>query len=227
MSASPTPVLVLSTLGLAYLLGSVPFGYLLVRFVRKEDIRAKGSGNIGATNVARAGSKGLGILTLILDLAKGVAAVLLARHFAPGSLGAPSDLAVGAAVAAVLGHVFPMWLRFRGGKGVATALGVFLALVPAVALAGVGVFALVAGFTRLVSLASIIAAAAMPLFAMLLVPNRSPALLGGVFFLSLLVIAKHHANIGRLLHGTEPKFSGKRDATVPSKGASGERKARA
>ena len=217
MNASSTSVLVpgLILLG-AYLLGSIPFGYLLVRFVRKEDIRAVGSGNIGATNVARAGSKGLGVLTLVLDLTKGVAAVLLARHFAAGPMGAPSDIEVGAAVAAVLGHVFPVWLRFRGGKGVATALGVFLALVPAVALAGVMVFALVVGVSRLVSLASIIAAAAMPILAMVLVPDRSPAYLGGVIFISLVVILKHHANIARLMHGTEPKFSSKRDTSVPA-----------
>lgn len=224
MSSSSTPVLVL---GLAYLLGSIPFGYLLVRFVRKEDIRAVGSGNIGATNVARAGSKGLGILTLILDLAKGVLAVLLARHFAFGQMGAPSDLEVGAAVAAVLGHVFPVWLRFRGGKGVATALGVLLALGPTIALAGVAAFALVVGFTRLVSLASIVAAAAMPIFAVLLAPDRSPAYLFGVAFISLLVIAKHHANISRLIHGTEPKFSSKRDTSVPDSKAVNKRKARA
>ena len=116
----------LLTLSLAYLLGSIPFGYLLVRLVRKEDIREVGSGNIGATNVLRSGAKGLGIATLLLDLLKGYAAVLIARHVAPANY----DLAVAAAVAAVLGHVFPVWLGFRGGKGVATALGVFLALVP-------------------------------------------------------------------------------------------------
>lgn len=228
MSASSIPVLVPCLILLAaYLLGSIPFGYLLVRFVRKEDIRAVGSGNIGATNVARAGSKGLGILTLILDLAKGVVAVLVARHYTPGQIGTPSDLTVGAAVAAVLGHVFPVWLRFRGGKGVATALGVLLALVPSVALAGVLVFALVVGFTRLVSLASIVAAAAMPVFAMLLMPVRSPAVLGGILFLSLLVIAKHHANIARLMHGTEPRFTSNRDTSVPATGATPKRKARA
>src|SRR5579875_2897699 len=115
MNAWPISILI------AYLLGSIPFGYLLVRVFRKQDIRATGSGNIGATNVARSGAKGLGVLTLLLDLAKGLVAVLIARHLAPGSPGHPSDLAVGAAVAAILGHVFPVWLGFRGGKGVATA----------------------------------------------------------------------------------------------------------
>src|ERR1700677_4879063 len=114
----------LLTLPLAYLLGSIPFGYILVRLFRKEDIRAIGSGNIRATNVARSGAKGLGILTLILDCLKGLVAVLIAKHFAPNDL----DLAALAAVFAIVGHIFPIWLRFRGGKGIATALGVFLAL---------------------------------------------------------------------------------------------------
>lgn len=206
----------LPVLALAYLLGSIPFGYLLVRIFRKEDVRATGSGNIGATNVARSGGKGLGILTLLLDLAKGLAAVLIARHLAPGAPGFPSDLAVGAAVAAVLGHIFPVWLGFRGGKGVATALGVFLALAPSVALAGVIVFALLFAITRTVSLASIVAAAVLPVFAMLLLPDRSPVYLGGVIFIALLVIVKHHANIQRLLNHTEPRF-GSKPAVVNAK----------
>jgi glycerol-3-phosphate acyltransferase PlsY len=114
----------------AYLLGSIPFGYLLVRFLRKEDVRATGSGNIGATNVARAGGTTLGLLTLLFDALKGYLAVLLAMHFAPNTLHGPSTLAIAAAVGAVIGHVFPIWLRFKGGKGIATALGVFIALVP-------------------------------------------------------------------------------------------------
>src|SRR6185437_5822529 len=123
-------LLALTILAIAYLLGSIPFGYVLVRIFRKEDIRATGSGNIGATNVARSGAKGLGILTLLLDLLKAFAAVKIAQHFAPGTPGFPSDLAVLAGVAAVLGHVFPIWLGFKGGKGVASALGVFIAIAP-------------------------------------------------------------------------------------------------
>src|SRR5665213_274767 len=114
----------LLTIPLAYLLGSIPFGYVLVRIFRKQDIRATGSGNIGATNVARSGAKGLAIATLLLDLGKAFVAVKIAQHIFPDDY----DLAVFAAVAAILGHVFPIWLRFRGGKGVASALGVFLAL---------------------------------------------------------------------------------------------------
>ncbi len=204
------------TLVVAYLLGSIPFGYLLVRFVRKEDIRSVGSGNIGATNVARSGAKGLGVLTLLLDLGKGLLAVLIARRLMPGVPGFPSDLAVAAAVAAVMGHIFPVWLGFKGGKGVATALGVFIALAPGVALAAVGVFVLVVAITRIVSLASIAAAAVIPVFAMLLLPDRSPVYLGGVIFIALLVIVKHQANIQRLIAGTESRFGAKKPIASPS-----------
>jgi glycerol-3-phosphate acyltransferase PlsY len=194
----------LLTIPLAYLLGSIPFGYLLVRIFRKEDIRASGSGNIGATNVARSGSKGLAILTLLLDLGKAFLAVRIAQHFAPGV----SDLAVTAAVAAILGHVFPVWLGFRGGKGVATALGVFLALIPHAALALLGVFIVVFAFTRIVSLASIIAAASFFFFGPWMSPAPlDPFILGSLLFIPVLVIAKHHANIRRLLSGTEPRFT--------------------
>lgn len=202
-------ILILAT---AYLLGSIPFGYLLVRIFRKADIRSTGSGNIGATNVARSGAKGLGILTLALDLCKGLAAVLLARHFAPGAPGLPSDLAMGAAVAAVLGHVFPVWLGFRGGKGVATALGVFFGIGPLVALAALAVFVVTLVFTRLVSLASIIAAVLVPVFALLLMPDRSPLFVGGFIFIALVVVLKHHSNIARLKQGTEHKLGEKKVA---------------
>jgi len=204
----------ITILAIAYLLGSIPFGYLLVRVFRKEDIRATGSGNIGATNVARSGAKGLGIATLVLDTLKALAAVLIAKHFAPGVAGLPSTLAVGAGVAAVIGHVFPIWLGFKGGKGVASALGVFLALAPYVALAALGVFLLVAFTTRLVSLASIIAAITVPLFALILPPGRSSALVAGFSFIAILVILKHHANIARLLKGTEGKFGSKKNQKV-------------
>ena len=206
------PVLILP---IAYLLGSIPFGYLLVRFVRKQDIRATGSGNIGATNVARSGAKGLAVLTLLLDLLKAFAAVLLAAHFAPRTVVGPSDLMVGAGIAAVLGHVFPVWLGFRGGKGVASALGALLGLAPMVAMAAAGVFLLLVVTTRYVSLASIAAAAMLPVFAMLLLPDRSPVYLGGIIFLSLLVIVKHHANIGRLMGGKESRFGSKAINTAP------------
>jgi glycerol-3-phosphate acyltransferase PlsY len=199
----------LPILALAYLLGSIPFGYLLVRFFRKQDIRASGSGNIGATNVARSGGKLLGILTLLLDTLKGTLAVLIAMHFAP-SLHGPSNLAVAAAVLACMGHIFPVWLGFKGGKGIATALGVFIALVPPVALASLVIFALIVAVTRLVSLGSILAAASIPFLAIWLVPIHSAFLLSGLSIISVVCILKHHANIVRLLHGQEPRFGSKK-----------------
>lgn len=196
------------SIAIAYLLGSIPFGYLLVRAFRKEDIRTKGSGNIGATNVVRSGAKGLGIATLLLDLLKGLAAVLLARHLAIGN----HDVAMTVAVAAVLGHVFPVWLGFRGGKGVATALGVFLALTWPSALGGVLVFVAVFAISRYVSLASILAAVAFPILAFYFVRPWTPVLTFGFLFLPLLVIVKHHGNIQRLLSGTENRFGRRTNA---------------
>jgi glycerol-3-phosphate acyltransferase PlsY len=205
----------LLTLTTAYLLGSIPFGYLLVLLFRKEDVRSTGSGNIGATNVARAGGTTLGLLTLFFDALKGYIAVLIAMHLAPSTAQGPSTLAIAAAVAAVIGHVFPIWLRFHGGKGIATALGVFIALVPLVALSSVGVFILIVATTRLVSLGSILAAVSIPFLAILLVPHRSPALLAGLSFISLLSIIKHHANIVRLLQGTESRFGSNKKSNPP------------
>lgn len=207
----------LPTIVIAYLLGSVPFGYLLVRVFRKQDIRSMGSGNIGATNVARSGAKGLGIATLVLDCLKGVLAVLiafqLARHTGL-SRAAAYDLAVFAGVAVTLGHVFPVWLSFRGGKGVATALGVFLVLSPLITACALLLFVLVFALTRYVSLASIFAALSIPILAAFLVPARSIAVMVGFLFIPLLVIAKHHANIRRLLSGTESRFGRTRKAVA-------------
>jgi len=205
----------LLTLSLAYLLGSIPFGYLLVRVFLKQDIRASGSGNIGATNVARAGAKGLGIATLLLDLGKGLVAVLLAffiaRHTLLAFTGAQAfDLATLAGVAAVVGHCFPVWLAFRGGKGVATALGVFLALVPHATLCILGVFVVVVLLTRYVSLASIIAAIAFPLFAFYFVYRPSPLVIFGFLAIPLLICVKHWGNVQRLMAGTESRFGSKK-----------------
>ena len=196
----------LISIPLAYLLGSIPFGYLLVRIFRKQDIRATGSGNIGATNVARSGAKGLGIATLLLDLGKAFAAVKIAQHISPGNY----DLAVAAAVAAILGHVFPVWLGFRGGKGVASALGVFFALTWPSALAILGIFLVVFLITRYVSLASIIAAAVFPLFGFYFVPFKTPIVIAGFLFIPLLIIVKHHENIRRLISGTESRFGSRK-----------------
>ena len=190
---------------LGYLLGSIPFGYLLVRATGGGDIRFKGSGNIGATNVARTSGWSVGIATLVLDAAKGFSAVWLAQHFSAGNI----RFMMYAGVAAILGHVFPVWLRFEGGKGVATALGVFLAICwPAVA-AAVLLFILVAVFWKYVSLASISAAAALPLLIYLLyAPGHAPPTVVSVSTLlaAVLVIVKHRDNIERLTAGTEPRF---------------------
>ncbi len=192
----------LISIPLAYLLGSIPFGYLLVSIFRKQDIRATGSGNIGATNVARSGAKGLGIATLLLDCGKAFLAVKIAQHLAPGNY----DLAVAAAVAAILGHVFPIWLGFRGGKGVASALGVFLALARSRRDRTFAIFLVIFLLTRYVSLASIIGSAFFPLFGFYFVPVRTPIVIVGFLFIPLLIIVKHHQNIRRLLNGTENRF---------------------
>jgi acyl phosphate:glycerol-3-phosphate acyltransferase len=178
-----------------------------VRIFRKEDIRSRGSGNIGATNVIRSGAKGLGALTFLLDACKGYLAVLLGGFLAV-RLGLPYGNAVAvAAICAILGHIYTVWLRFKGGKGVATAFGVFLALAPWAALASLGVFAVVFALSRYVSLASILGAAAFPAFALLLQhPEYGLWLTAVVFLAPLIVIVKHHENIGRLLHGTEYRF---------------------
>ncbi len=201
----------LISIPLAYLLGSIPFGYLLVRIFRNEDIRASGSGNIGATNVARSGAKGLGIATLLLDLGKAWLAVVIAQHLAPGNF----DLAMVAAVVAILGHMFPVWLGFKGGKGVASGLGVFIALVPWASLCILGVFVGVFLLTRFVSLASVVAAASFPIFGFYFVRHPSPVVIAGFIIIPLLICVKHHANIRRLLAGTESRFgSGARKAAV-------------
>jgi acyl phosphate:glycerol-3-phosphate acyltransferase len=196
----------LISISLAYLLGSIPFGYLLVKIFRHQDIRTTGSGNIGATNVARSGAKGLGIATLLLDCGKAFLAVKIAQHLAPGNY----DLAVVAAVAAILGHVFPIWLGFRGGKGVASALGAFLALSPAAAGCTFAVFLVVFLITRYVSLSSIIGSALFPLFGLYFAPVRTPIVIAGFLFIPLLVIIKHRENIARLVKGTESRFGKKK-----------------
>jgi glycerol-3-phosphate acyltransferase PlsY len=204
----------------AYLLGSIPNGYLLMRFFRQQDIRTMGSGNIGATNVLRSGAKGLGAATFLLDTLKGFFAVylagvlvtLLATHrgflLQQGSL--RNYMAV-AALFAVLGHIFPVWLRFKGGKGVATGFGVFLAAAPTAALAAIAVFALVLLLSRYVSLASIVGAACFPFFAWMLVQGDRPVFYIAVqFAVALLIIAKHHQNISRLIGGTESRVGARK-----------------
>ncbi len=193
----------------SYLLGSIPTGYLLVRFFRNQDIRAVGSGNIGATNVLRSGGKGLGAATFLLDALKGGSAVLLgawiAPHFAPAF--SPREIEAIAAVCAVLGHMFPVWLRFRGGKGVATGFGVFLVAAPWAAIAAITVFAIILLLSRYVSLSSILGAASFPFFAWLLVRgDRPPLFVAAQIIVASLIILKHHANIRRLISGTENRI---------------------
>jgi glycerol-3-phosphate acyltransferase PlsY len=186
-----------------YLLGSIPFGYLLVRIFTGEDVRSSGSGNIGATNVARK-SPALGGATLLLDAAKGLVAVLVARVLFGG---AHQQLVVTtAALFAVFGHLFPVWLRFRGGKGVATSLGAFILLTPKSILCMMGLFLMIAVAFRYVSLGSVAVAAAFPLLAWALHEYSDSRQLILIALVSLLVIWKHRQNIGRLAAGTESKF---------------------
>ncbi len=203
----------------SYLLGSIPTGYLLVRFFLKQDVRTIGSGNIGATNVLRYGGKGLGAATFLIDMLKGCAAVWLGGLCTATLLHGLSyhDAQALAALFAVLGHMFPVWLRFRGGKGVATGFGVFLVASSWGALAAIGVFFLVILITRYVSLGSILGAASFPFFAWLLVRiegggDRSPFFIAVQFAVSSLIIAKHHQNIRRLLAGKESRFGAKKPA---------------
>jgi len=197
----------------SYLLGSIPSGYLLIRLFRHQDIRSVGSGNIGATNVLRSGGKRLGAATFLIDVLKGSAAVGLGALIA--SLLDPSaslrDMEALAALFAVLGHTFPVWLRFKGGKGVATAFGVFLVAAPWAALAAIAVFAVVLRLSRYVSLASILGAASFPLFAWITVSGDRPFFFIDVqFAVALIIIVKHHQNIRRLLAGTESRFGDKK-----------------
>jgi acyl phosphate:glycerol-3-phosphate acyltransferase len=182
---------------IGYLLGSAPWGLLLTRAAGLGDIRAIGSGSIGATNVLRTGNRTIAALTLLLDLAKGFAAVLIGAAWGPGP-----ELAAGGAV--VLGHIFPVWLGFRGGKGVATALGVLLALAwPVAAIAGVAWLAVAAAF-RYSSLAALVGAAVAAISAAVLTDAASAALIAAI---ALLVILRHHENIRRLIAGTESRIS--------------------
>ncbi len=206
-------------IGASYLLGSIPTGYLLVRFVRKEDIRTVGSGNIGATNVLRSGGKGLGAATFFLAMLKGCAAVWLGTLAGPLLMGCSPlrNVEALAALCAVVGHMFPLWLRFRGGKGVATGFGVFLVAAPLAALASISVFFIVLYLSRYVSLASILGAASFPPFAWLLVHGDRPKFFVIVqFVVALLIILKHHQNIRRLLNGSESRLGARAHEGKPA-----------
>ena len=218
----------------AYLLGSIPFGYILVKIFRGEDIRLSGSGNIGATNVARSGAKVLGILTLLLDALKGYVAVLHGAHAAHHDLqngnialrhpDLVSHMMAVAALAAVVGHIFPVWLKFKGGKGVATALGVFIPLFPKALLVALVIFIISVAISRYVSLGSILATISFPIAACFLEDaahlnqDRSWgidwATILPICVTSLLVVAKHHQNIRRLLSGNENRLGQKKPPTA-------------
>lgn len=195
----------------AYLLGSIPFSYLVVRIRTGQDIRTLGSGNAGATNVTRIAGKAAGLLAALLDIGKGIAAVLISR-----GLGAPPALVGGAAFAAVLGHCHPVFLRFRGGKGGATGGGVLAVLAPPAALLSVLVLVLVIAWKRYVSLGTVTAAVAAPL--LVLAFQRLGRLPAGVWLplttaaIAALIVARHHANLRRLVAGAEPRLgsSGRR-----------------
>jgi glycerol-3-phosphate acyltransferase PlsY len=190
----------LLALAAGYLLGSIPFGLILTRLTGAGDLRSIGSGNIGATNVLRTGHKGLAAATLLFDLAKGAVAVVLARHFA-----GDGAAALGGA-AAVLGHCFPVWLRFKGGKGVATLMGVALGLAWPIGLAYAVVWLGMLAITRISSLGGMSAAVVAPFAALALGMRSEAAVLAG---LTALVLWLHRANIGRLREGTEPRVGSK------------------
>jgi len=198
---------------ISYLLGSIPFGYILVKLFLKQDIRATGSGNIGATNVARSGAKGLAIATLLLDALKGFIAVGIVL----GTIESYSQdwtFPALAALCSIIGHMFPVWLTFKGGKGVATGVGAFLGLAPAAIGLSLILFVVVVATTRYVSLGSILAAAGFPFLAYF-VRDISGAALLLIVLSSGLIILKHHENIRRLIAGTESKFGGKKSVPPP------------
>jgi glycerol-3-phosphate acyltransferase PlsY len=190
----------------SYLLGSIPFGLLIVKARGGLDIRSTGSGNIGAANVARNAGMLLGLLTLLLDAGKGYLGVWIAARYTGGNM----RWVMAAAVAAVIGHMFPIWLRFRGGKGVATALGVFLLICPMAVAAAAGFWLLVVLFWRYSSLGSMVAAAALPALVYLFyAPRHAPPnyVLLSTILISVLVLAKHYPNMARLVAGKEKRLN--------------------
>jgi glycerol-3-phosphate acyltransferase PlsY len=195
---------------LGYLIGSIPFGYLIVRLRLGADIRETGSGGTGATNVSRSAGKAAGLMTLLLDAAKGVAAVLLAKFVAHETFISSQWVVSAAAVAALLGHIFPVWLRFRGGKGVATGAGAMAVVSPVAAMIAAGAFLLTVLLTRYVSLGSIVAAATLPLAVLISSAITGRSIDGATLALGItgavLIIWAHRSNILRLRAGEESRF---------------------
>jgi len=197
--------LALQVVAVAYLIGSVPFSFLVARAFGVHDVRQVGSGNVGATNVLRSAGKAAGALALLLDLGKGAAASALAGRLAPGE----AALCGAAAVAAVVGHMYPVWLRFQGGKGVATGLGAFAPLVPKAALGALAVFAFTALATRFVSLGSVAGGVALAGLALAL-RGPDPVAIAAALAAAL-VIFRHRSNLWRILGGTEHRMGRPRE----------------
>jgi len=193
------PLALVQVVAVAYLIGSIPFSFLVARAFGIEDVRKVGSGNVGATNVLRSAGRVAGVLAFLLDAGKGAAAAALAGRLAPGEAALPAA----AALAAVAGHMFPVWLRFAGGKGVATGLGAFAPLAPKAAVAAVAAFVVVAAATRYVSLGSVAGAATLGIVALVCGP---PPLAGAAAFTAALVVWRHRSNLRRILRGTEGKI---------------------
>ncbi len=195
-------------IGVGYLLGSIPFGVILTRLFGAGDLRQIGSGSTGATNVLRTGRKGLAAATVLLDGAKGAVAILLARHFAP-ELGDAGAMAAGAA--AVIGHCYPVWLKFRGGKGVATLLGLYLALAWPIGVVFAVVWLAIVAVWRISSLGGMAGVAAAPVAALAF---GYPVYAIGLAGLAMIALWRHRANIARLRAGTEPRIGSKKDAAA-------------
>ncbi len=198
-------LLALQVVAVAYLIGSVPFSFLVARAFGVHDVRQVGSGNVGATNVLRSAGKAAGALALLLDLGKGAAASALAGRLAPGE----AALCGAAAVAAVVGHMYPVWLRFQGGKGVATGLGAFAPLVPKAALGALAAFAFTALATRFVSLGSVAGGVALAGLALAL-RGPDPVAIAAALAAAL-VIFRHRSNLWRILGGTEHRMGRPRE----------------
>lgn len=225
------PVWIALAIGIGYLLGSIPFGLVLTRLAGLGDIRSVGSGNIGATNVLRTGNKPLAAAVLVLDSGKGAIAVLLAPLIVAMLSASGTDSAAAAdarvlsamaGVAAVVGHNFPVWLKFRGGKGVATTLGTLIALSWPVGLAACAIWLLVAVITRYSSLSALIAVALAPVTAYMLLPDTvARTIIVASLILAVLVWVRHSANIRRLMRGEEPNIGRKKDTGPTESDAAG------
>ncbi len=217
MPDADTSWMSIAAVGLSYLVGSVPWGLVLVRLIKGIDLRQVGSGNIGATNAMRVGGKPLGLAVFALDFAKGWAAIALcAQELAHAP--ATSWLAMACGAASVLGHCFPLWLRFRGGKGVATGCGALVAVDPLIWVVGGAVWLITLALSRYVGLASIAMGLAFPLAAWWRTNSEGPATTAGAAALALLILIRHRSNMRRMLSGEEPKVFSRKPKVEQSRG---------